>query len=402
MALMAPPQAPSLEVTAPDDDMEISSDAGRVEHDNDIDLVDDDDDIDYMLEDTRSEQGQPRIDEMPDAARDDIMYDDLDEITYGEDDMHDDVPVPDEHLTDVSEFHHDPGFGQFAQPQASEEQTTPTQIHASSSFDATIASGHQAAESDALIETVDYVEQSYNDPTPTANADPAPTEPDAPVSELQTNEQEDVREPGGAITTQSDAQGEEVLASYDGLDAPFDETSNTEQLSETTNPTSHDVPEPALNDDEYIDTTPQHQLNSPKRTEQQESAISLQQEEPISLLSQDKAEAPASPKQAINNDLEEVQDSEEGARSFHTTIVDYEGAHISLFPPMQDDDADMFLLKDPTLADKTLVDLFRACRQVLGESIDDDLELEIYSEDLDLTISEVSCYPSTLSRIALT
>jgi hypothetical protein len=400
MALMAPPQAPFLEITAPDDDMEISSDAGRIEHDNDIDLVDGDDDIDYMLEDARSEQGQPRIDEMPDAGRDDIMYDDLDEITYTEDDMHDDVPVPDEHLTDVSEFHGESGFDQFAQPQAGEGQTTPTQANSSGSFDASTASGQQAPESDTLIDTVDYFEsvqqeQNYNAPTPTAEAEPVLTEPDVPVSELETQgqEQRDVQEHVDTVASQTNAHVGEASTSallYDVFDGPFDEGSNAQQLSESTNPPLHDdVTEPVLNDDQRTDAAHEHQHASPKPTDQQEPTISPK-EEIVPSPNPDEVEVQESPQQVSNDKLEEVPGSDERPHSLHSIIVDYEGAHISLFPPMQGDDADMFLLNDSSLADKTLVDLFRACRQVLGESIDDDLELEIYSEDLDLTISEVS------------
>jgi hypothetical protein len=397
MALLAPHQAPFLELTAPDDDMEISSDAGRIEHDNDIDLVDGDDDIDYMLEDTRSEQGQTKIDEMPDAGRDDIMYDDLDEITYVEDDMHEDVPATDEHLTDVGEFHEASDFGQFLQPLANEGQTTPTPIN---SFDSSAANGAQAPDSDTLNDHLDYFdpveqEQSHKAPAPTADVEPVSSESDNPSSHFgsQGHEQEDVEKHSGTVADLNNASVEEISSSAlsnDGYDDNLEDDSNAQQLSAPSNLASYeDAPEPVLNGSQHPNASPKHHHDSPKQIQLQDQNLPVE-DEIAPAHGPDEAEAQDTLQQVSNDKLEEVPGSEEEPQSLHPVIVDYEGAHIYLFRPMHSDDTDEFLLNDFSLADKTLVDLFGACRQVLGDDIDNDLELEIYSEDLDLTISEVS------------
>lgn len=414
MALMALLHTPFLEVTAPDDDMEISSDAGRVDQDNDIDLLDGDDDIDYMLEDTHSEQGQTRLDEMPDAGGDDVMYDDdLDEITYAEEEMHEDVPVPDEHLTDVSEFLEDPGFSQFAQPVAGDGQAIPTQVNLAS-VDTSTANGQQVPETDALVDTADHLEavqeeQNHDAPAPITSTEPIET--DAAVFELETQEQvQEEEQPVGqkpavdAVTSPRNALAREASPAAipnDGLPGLTEKNTDTPQLLEFTNPISHDdAPEPHLNDDKQSAPAPRTPVASPKKKEFSAATTSLQ-EEVVDSVDPDEAqiEAAGSPQQPSDDKLEVAAPRDAGPpRPFHTTVVDYEGAHISLFPPMEEDEADTFLLGDISLADKTLVDLFRACRQVLGDSVNEDLELEIYCEDLDLTISEVCTNPSSIQN----
>ncbi|KAE9992818.1 hypothetical protein EG327_007587 [Venturia inaequalis] len=415
MALMVPLQAPFLEVTAPDDDMEISSDAGRVEPDNDIDLLDGDDDIDYMLEDTRSEQGQSRIDEMPDASRDDIMYDDdLDEITYAEEEMHEDVPVPDEHLTDVSEFLEDPGVAQPPQPVAVDGQTIPSQVNITP-FDASTVNDQQVSDNDALADTVDYFEagqeQMHHDGPPSA-IQTEPTESATALPELEeegeTQEQEQHPEQDSTVdavtSTRKGSSGEASPPTISNDLTGLVEENTTPQLLESTNPTSqNDVAELDLNDDKKCPPALQTPIASPHETKLS-LATTSSQEEVIESVRQGEAqiEATGPPQQSSDDKQEDAGPRDAGPpRSFHTTVVDYEGAHISLFPPMEEDEADTFLLGDISLADKTLVDLFRACRQVLGDSINDSLELEIYCEDLDLTISEDStdCMTTSFSQL---
>lgn len=412
---MAPLHTPFLEVTVPDDDMEISSDAGRVDQDNDIDLLDGDDDIDYMLEDTHSEQDQSRLDEMPDAGGDDIMYDDdLDEITYAEEEMHEDVAVPDEHLTDVSGFLEDPGFSQFAQPVAGDGQATPTQVNLAS-FDTSTANGQQVPETDALVDTVDYFEavqeeQNHDAPAPTTSTEPI--EPYAAVPELETQERAQEKEEQPVVQEPAIdpvASPHNALAGEPSPPASpnerstglLEESTDAPQLLEPTNPISHDdAPEPHMNDDKQSAPAPRAPVASPKETELSAAPTSLQ-EEVVDSVNPDEAqiEAVGSPQQPSDDKQEVAGPRDAGPpRPFHTTVVDYEGAHISLFPPMEEDEADTFLLGDISLADKTLVDLFRACRQVLGDSVNEDLELEIYCEDLDLTISEVRTNPSSVQK----
>lgn len=415
MALMAPLQAPFLEVTVPDDDMEISSDAGRVEPDNDIDLLDGDDDIDYMLEDTRSEQGHSRLDEMPDAGRDDIMYDDdLDEITYAEEEMNEDLPVPDEHLTDVSEFLEESGVAQQAQSVAVDGHITTLQAHVTS-FDTPFVSDQQGSD-DALVDTVDYFEivQEQGDHAVPPPAIPTETtEPATVVPELNKEREEEAQEQVQQAVQDSDIdtvpsprkksiRGDSPpTVSTDGLTGPVEDSTDAPQPLESTNPTSqNDASEIQLNVDNHSALALQTPVASPKQTELSAPTASSHEEandsvDPVEA----QIKAAGSPQHLSDEKQEDAGTRDAGPpRSFHTTVVDYEGAHISLFPPMEEDEADTFLLGDISLADKTLVDLFRACRQVLGDSINDSLELEIYCEDLDLTISEVCTKPSSLHK----
>ncbi|TID17885.1 conserved glutamic acid-rich protein [Venturia nashicola] len=412
MALMVPLQASFLEVPAPDDDMEITSDAGRAEPDNDIDLLDGDDDIDYMLEDTRSEQGQSRLDEMPDAGRDDIMYDDdLDEITYTEEEMHEDVPVPDEHLTDVGEYLEHSGVAQPAQPVIVDAPTTPPQVH-NTSFDTYIINDEEVLDNDVLVHTVGYVEvdqeqHDYDAPPPTISTEP--TEAVTAVPELEGEEETQEQEqkalqesPVDVVASPRKNSAGEASSSTiptDSLNAPVQESTDTPQLIEPTNPTSQiDAPEPPLNDGKQSAIALQTPVASPKESTNSSQEVITDSVKPDEVQN----EAAGSSQQPGDDKQEDAGPRDSGPpRSFHTTVVDYEGAHISLFPPMEEDEADTFLLGDISLADKTLVDLFRACRQVLGDSIDDSLELEIYCEDLDLTIPEDStdCMTTSFSQL---
>ncbi|QDS77695.1 hypothetical protein FKW77_003787 [Venturia effusa] len=398
MALMVPLQTQFLEVPAPDDDMEISSDAGRVETDNDIDLLDGDDDIDYMLEDTHSEQGQSRFDEMPDAQRDDLMYDDdLDEITYAEEDMHEDVPVPDEHLTDVSEVVEDAVLVKSTQPLDDKDQTVspPTDPASFAKSD-----DQRVSEIDAVVETVDTVEGNLKE------------EPDLEKEGTPEQGQQTMQNPvNDSVTSPDKTSAEDVSppagqppsTSGDGLKGSFAESKDASQPLESTNPTSHDDDEADVLNDEESAPAPLIPLASPMAARLSTVSTSPQEEGTDLPKSNDAQNEAAESVLQHSDGKEEVAGLREAGppRSFHTTVVDYEGAHISLFPPMEEDEADTFLLSDISLADKTLVDLFRACRQVLGDSINDSLELEIYCEDLDLTISEDStdCLTTSFSQV---
>lgn len=411
---MAPPQAPFTDATHQDDDMEISSDAGRLEHDNDIDLVDGDDDFDYMLEDTRSDQGQPRVDDIPEPSRDDIMYDDFDEITYVEDTMHDDAPGPDEHLSDVSEIHEDANLDQFVQGENVDVETTSTSADLAESSDT--AHVQQVSDSEALLDTVDYYEPEVQEKDVSANTITTDDEilaseavPNAPELEgfVEEQEQEQVDVP----TYFGNNRHESLLPTdqtYDGEGRPTEPVvDDTEQLSEPVAPLVHQTsPEHVSSDQQSPTGSVRHERGSPQRSGSQQPDILTKNEtapSPVPSIKSDPIEVQAASQHASHDDppqSENVNDESE-PNSMHSVVVDYEGTHVSLFPPMEGDEADMFLLKDSFLADKTLVELFRACRQVLGESIDEATELEIYSEDLDLTIAEdsVHCMTTSFSQL---
>ena len=92
------------------------------------------------------------------------------------------------------------------------------------------------------------------------------------------------------------------------------------------------------------------------------------------------------------SDLEHHEEAENSSddESLHPIIVHYLDEQMSLFPPREDEDSDMYFLADQALVHQNLKSLFEAFRSVLGESISEieELSLKIYA--LDLEISEVA------------
>lgn len=75
----------------------------------------------------------------------------------------------------------------------------------------------------------------------------------------------------------------------------------------------------------------------------------------------------------------------------HSVIVVYQHNQISLFPPIEQnaDQAETYFLSDPSLAGESIIELLKACRIVLAESINDEDELEIKIDSLNLDFCEV-------------
>lgn len=75
----------------------------------------------------------------------------------------------------------------------------------------------------------------------------------------------------------------------------------------------------------------------------------------------------------------------------HSVVVIYQDNQMSLFPPMEQnaDRAETYFLSDPLLAGESLVELLKACRTVLAESISEEDELEIKIDLLSLDFCEV-------------
>lgn len=75
--------------------------------------------------------------------------------------------------------------------------------------------------------------------------------------------------------------------------------------------------------------------------------------------------------------------------------VDYQGSKISLFPPKGQNASKTYFLENEGLVNGSIRDLLGACRNVLGESISDEEELEVHIAALDLCIGEVSSIESS-------
>ena len=81
-----------------------------------------------------------------------------------------------------------------------------------------------------------------------------------------------------------------------------------------------------------------------------------------------------------------------GSQFLHPVLINYQGNEMSLFPPIDQntDDSPTYLLDNEAYAAESLASLFQQCRDVLGESITKNEELEIEIPDLGLVINEVS------------
>ena len=80
--------------------------------------------------------------------------------------------------------------------------------------------------------------------------------------------------------------------------------------------------------------------------------------------------------------------------ALYAVRVHYDGSEICLFPPSEDDSSETFFLPDVGLANESLENLLRECRQVLAGSIGEHDELVLDVASLGLHISEVDHLPS--------
>jgi hypothetical protein len=83
----------------------------------------------------------------------------------------------------------------------------------------------------------------------------------------------------------------------------------------------------------------------------------------------------------------------DNSAELHPVKVLHEGSEVYLFPPTDEDSSETFFLHDDSLSHQSLSVLLKACREVLGGSINDEEELEIEFHDLGLHTSEVCSSP---------
>ncbi|KAI9834006.1 MAG: hypothetical protein M1826_005911 [Phylliscum demangeonii] len=77
----------------------------------------------------------------------------------------------------------------------------------------------------------------------------------------------------------------------------------------------------------------------------------------------------------------------------------YKNLKMSLFPPLANDPTKTYFLREVYLADENMLEVFKAMKAVLGNTIDADDELELGVESLDLYLGEESvCAQSTTLR----
>lgn len=97
---------------------------------------------------------------------------------------------------------------------------------------------------------------------------------------------------------------------------------------------------------------------------------------------------------------EQESDSSFDVQALHPVKVQYDGTELCLFPPLEGDDT--FFVQDSTLAFSPCDQLLTACRDVLGESIVQGLELVLDFPTLGLHLPEVCPHSDSFHNIALT
>lgn len=364
---------PGFQVTAPDDDMEIASDTGRMDNDFDIDIdlsgdPSRDADDDYMIEDVRSEAGQEQ-----NIGNDDIMLDG-DGYLVSEGFMRDDNAVRDEHLTDASEIGYEdqipPVMPEGDLFQGSARMTVPQQERNDVDFE------HAMTHTPNVFADATAEHQSHDRQHSTQEA-PGP----APEVEERGHAEETAVASAEDPTVREIVSDHEKKVATDSTIEPLIETAVTraEGLSEVTS--AVDIAE----DPE----TAQQDANEPSAVQhpllETRDSVGAQGHE-----SRDDEQVESS-----GEDDQAHQQTQENARSagstsrLHPCMVIYDSTEISLFPPSEHDESETFFLQDDSLVHSSISDLLKACRGVLGETIGEDDELEIKVAELGLTMNEV-------------
>ncbi|KAK8157721.1 hypothetical protein BKA80DRAFT_312159 [Phyllosticta citrichinensis] len=398
MAMAANQTLPGLQVTAPEEDMEIS-DYERTADDIDID-------IDISVEPIREEDDYMVDDRSEHENKDDIMLD-----SDGQEDedgmMQDNFSVPDEHLTDAS----DVGYGDIEVKEAPQEAA-----------DTDVRDGDQV---DDFIDYDDNVtlEPKEEDQLPMQQSEAAPPMPpnapensqvvgpsetgDASFQQAAENstashQVEPLRQgagPQGPHTsedTSHEQQTDKDVESSDMPANPSEEPADKSPVgaSQESHVTGHqpetdaNAPEEAPKDQEAPEECGDQNLaQSPKNVD------SLPVPEPSHGTNQEETRA-ESLDGAVNLTHEKQNREEQqstSTHSLHPVVVVYNEEEISLFPPSDGDTSgSYYFLQDEELAHGSIRSLLDACRQVLGDTVQHEDELEIDVAELGLRVSEES------------
>ncbi|KAL1630264.1 hypothetical protein SLS56_005089 [Neofusicoccum ribis] len=415
MAMAATNQPlPGLHVTAPDEDMEISD---YERNGDDIDI-----DIDLTVDPSHHEDENMDDDRSEHDTRDDVMID-----GDGNDDedgmMQDNMSVPDEHLTDAS----DVGYIDMEVKEVPQEQPV----------------GHVDIEVQDSAPAEDFIDYDDNVEAQPQVAPEIPTQQPAGVSatdqnqlldgEKQTNQDpiaqpqisEDIAVPQPSVQAHAPVSVEDKAQEPSSADAQPQEPASTQSGAEQTTEDHQAAERPA--EPHFQATSTQSVSGSdavaaaehgahlateaPEITGQEEGGLyDGQQAGDAAAL--DASEHQSESQQAVQHAEEvldfsqlpfdpkndgETQSSHSGS-ALHSVVVVYQGDEISLFPPNDSDISDSFyFLQDESLANESVKTLLQACRQVLGETMRDEDELEIDVAELGLCVSEDSQHAANTS-----
>ena len=412
---------PGFQVTGPEEDMELSSELGAHTHD----------DIDIDIDLTGSGMKSP-------AHHDDSMIEDYkEEIDMDATSMNNDTFHDDEVMEDDGKVQDDPA--------AIDDQGHEEELLDLVDFDDDFAS--EAIESiphnveSEQLDLVDELEASAAEPAQSVdeNVQNAPIEEDlldysdgeedAHDIEQMRNALNDLKERnGGTIVKPSAARisvPSEKLSSSQEFTRIEGHGTNSEQANLPTGSKQETLSTVYVEehggavvhqDGEYRDDGQLEEGGDGQRSDSRYFHSSVNKGSPSDKLNENTDQTandnPKDPEKGQKEDGQDLtkhiektfaenEDSKLLERLPVTTIVVYEGSEFSLFAPTATLDNDEFFLSDESLADGSIHDLLKQCREVLGESISDESELEIYIPVLDLCVNEVSSFPGFLRPVCL-
>ncbi|KAF2085555.1 hypothetical protein K490DRAFT_67709 [Saccharata proteae CBS 121410] len=382
-------QPPGPSAAAAEEDMEISSNVGdsaqEDEIDIDVDFVIDpgqNEDEDFMLDDAQPENGQGA------EYRDDIM---LDEDRDGDGDveiedglMQDQTSIADEHLTDISE----PAPVEVdVQIEHQDHETVEPRNEADD--DLIDYDDDYPEEPQALVQSVQHEPEDLPTQTESESALPRTVQIDQQAEEHVEEFTEDADQ---ETKNQAAKLEDSVRAEAPAFESPqqvhsLDSNSCEQHVSDeatTVTEDAHDNGNESRRDEAQEQESAQH-----NQVERQEPQDTPAYNEDASTLSQ----------LPFDGHVEETDESYYQASAPHPTIVIYLGSEISLFPPTKESNSETFFLQDVSLVHHSIRDLLLACREVLGDSISDEDELEMDIAELGLCVSEDSS-PATSTSFA--
>lgn len=352
----------------PQDDMEISSEAGQADIDFDFEYEPHADQSHFqheeeMQDDTPVAYEQEDIELRSATDNNDYMIDDIAQEPINEPQdglMVDDMPQnhPDEELLDLSEDD-DVAHYAFVDHHLSDV----------------------AAQSTAHVSTGDLVHQDWSGSQEAAELETGLTGlKQSSANQHVASAIEDTR----VVEDPTKTSQQDHLEGYAGEAKESDVAAKIEESS-FANPSLTSKNGDLQHESENLDPTPtvyEHHGNSndPNGTIPKDP-IDLTAEEAIHV--EDGTDVATS---AQSEHSEEHQTR----TGLHPTVVKYDGGQYALFPSSEPADGEEYFLENENLVNGSIGDLLQACRTVLGQTITDDFELELSFEDLGLVISEDS------------
>ena len=354
----------SLGLPAPVDKMDISSPYSRNLDDFDIDIdipsKPSDHDEDLILEESRSDAARV-YQSGQDQHTDDVMIDEERQSVLSEDrTMRDDDTVQDEHLTDAS----DVGVEEIIVNEAKAEEAHLTNaLNTVNELGNDVAQDLGDAGKDVTLEAPPAELQSHNNEFNLEVSDEV----------IDDNRQIDIFAASPSPQLSEDDVGTPTAVLSEGH--PPDKGEESTNHNSFANEDELDAGEHVASESHSDQAQP---IEGDARAEPEIREPDMSNE-PLADNGSDVAS------ETVDHDL-----SGSFTTPLHPVTVHYDGNDISLFPPSDDGSSETYLLADENLVNVSITDLLRACRVVLGDTVDEVDELVLSIEALGISLSEVN------------